>query len=105
MYSNVIAANAFKKGLIRSGTDYSVYEQAGMVGLDYSFYRHRDQYHTKYDSVANLDGKAPLWNMIENALAVAKSLSEEDDTHEGSSDVVYYDGMSSTYFCQHSSAK
>lgn len=63
-----------------------------MVGLDYAFYRNRDQYHTKYDSVSNLDGKAPLWNMLEGALATAKSLANEGSATKGSSDVVYFDG-------------
>lgn len=71
-----------------------MYEQAGLEGLDVAFYRHRNQYHTKYDSVANLDGKAPLWNMLESSLAIAKAMTENGDSG-GGSDVLYFDGMSS----------
>lgn len=92
MDSLVLYANAFKRGLIRSGTDYQVYEKAGMTGLDFSFYRQRNQYHTKYDSVSNLDGKAPLWSMLESSLATAKSLASTSGSSSGRDDFVYFDG-------------
>lgn len=95
---NTISADGFKRGLIKSGTDYSVYEQAGMRGLDFAFYRNRNQYHTKYDSVANLNGKAPLWNMLEASLATAKALTEEKETSEGDSNALYFDGALETLF-------
>lgn len=63
-----------------------------MKGLDFAFYRHRNQYHTKYDDVSNLEGPAPLWNMVESALATTKALVEEDDSDDGDSDPVYFDG-------------
>jgi len=76
-----------------------VYEQAGLEGLDFAFYRHRNQYHTKYDSVANLDGKAPLWNMLESSLAAAKVMTDDDEVSEARSDALYFDGKSSFWWC------
>lgn len=63
-----------------------------MVGLDFAFYRHRNQYHTKYDSVANLDGKAPLWNMLEASLATAQALvNAKGDASKDKSEALYFD--------------
>ncbi|KAF8323030.1 Zn-dependent exopeptidase [Clavulina sp. PMI_390] len=90
-HGSTIVANAFKQGLIRSGTDYSVFEKAGIPGLDLAFYRHRNQYHTKYDSVSNMDGKGPLWNMLEASLEVAKALANDPKDVKGNSDAIYFD--------------
>ncbi|KAF9237861.1 hypothetical protein BU15DRAFT_88557 [Melanogaster broomeanus] len=65
-HANVLFAEAFARGVIRSGTDYSVYEQAGLHGLDFAFYRGRSRYHTKYDSIPGMEGgKRALWAMME----------------------------------------
>ncbi|KAG2133180.1 uncharacterized protein EDB93DRAFT_1331526 [Suillus bovinus] len=42
-HANVLTGDAFSRGVIRSGTDYSVYEQAGLKGLDFAFYRGKEQ--------------------------------------------------------------
>ncbi|KAG2142730.1 peptidase family M28-domain-containing protein [Suillus bovinus] len=70
-HANVLTGDAFSRGVIRSGTDYSVYEQAGLKGLDFAFYRGRSRYHTKYDSIPGMSGdksKNALCAMMEGTL-------------------------------------
>ncbi|KAF9047881.1 hypothetical protein BJ165DRAFT_1344476 [Panaeolus papilionaceus] len=74
-HANVLSADAFARGAIKSGTDYSVYVDAGMQGLDLAFYKGRSRYHTKYDSVAyTLGGEKSLWSMMEVARGVGVGL-------------------------------
>ncbi|KAF8337945.1 uncharacterized protein EI90DRAFT_3279558 [Cantharellus anzutake] len=90
-HGNTISDDGFKRGLVRSGTDYSVYEASGMRGLDLAFYKPRSQYHTKWDSVSNLNGAASLWAMMESALATAHALANDASTTESDEPSVYFD--------------
>jgi hypothetical protein len=79
-HANVITGDAFSRGIIRSGTDYSVYEQAGLKGLDFAFYRGRSRYHTKYDSIPGMSSdksKNALWAMMEGTLASSLVLAND----------------------------
>jgi hypothetical protein len=79
-HANVITRDAFQRGVIRSGTDYSVYEQAGLKGLDFAFYRGRSRYHTKYDSIPGMAGdqsKNALWAMMEGTLSSSLALAND----------------------------
>ncbi|KAG2050937.1 hypothetical protein BDR06DRAFT_917279 [Suillus hirtellus] len=79
-HANVITADAFSRGVIRSGTDYSVYEQAGLKGLDFAFYRGRSRYHTKYDSIPGMSAdksKNALWAMMEGTLSSSLVLAND----------------------------
>ncbi|KAG1793225.1 hypothetical protein EV424DRAFT_1606114 [Suillus variegatus] len=79
-HANVITADAFSRGVIRSGTDYSVYEQAGLKGLDFAFYRGRSRYHTKYDSIPGMSSdksKNALWAMMEGTLSSSLVLAND----------------------------
>ena len=91
-HGNTISADGFKRGLIRSGTDYSVYEDFGMRGLDLAFYRHRSRYHTKYDTVSSLNGPNALWSMLEASIATANALTDEKATIDNDDPVLYFDG-------------
>ena len=91
----VLSADAFARGVVKSGTDYTVYEAASLGGLDYTFYRQRSKYHTKDDSIPSLVGKAALWNMMESALYTGKALVNDQST-DNSGTPVYFD---SKYFC------
>ncbi|SRR5258708_1983323 len=91
-HGNTISDDGFKRGLVRSGTDYSVYEQFGMKGLDLAFYQPRSQYHTKWDTVSNLNGAASLWAMMESALATARVLASDESTRRSDEPVLYFDG-------------
>ncbi|KAG8679300.1 hypothetical protein FRC09_019062, partial [Ceratobasidium sp. 395] len=90
-HGSTLSSDAFKRGLVRSGTDFSVYEQAGMRGLDLAFYRQRSRYHTKYDSVASLGNKGSLWLMMENALEAGNALVSRKDEGTKTADAVYFD--------------
>ncbi|RDB25285.1 Vacuolar membrane protease [Hypsizygus marmoreus] len=96
-HTNVLAANAFARGLIRSQTDYVVYAGAGehtMQGLDISFYKGRSRYHTRYDSVPWLEGgERALWAMMETADGAGWALLNRGGEEEakGAGDAVYFD--------------
>ncbi|QRV83685.1 Peptidase family M28 protein [Ceratobasidium sp. AG-Ba] len=90
-HGSTLSSDAFKRRLVRSGTDFSVYEEAGMKGLDLAFYRQRSRYHTTYDSVSWLGHKGSLWLMMENALEAGNSLVSRKSETANSADAVYFD--------------
>jgi hypothetical protein len=78
---NVLGADAYARGAVRSFTDYSVYhagngtEGSGLEGLDLSFYRGRARYHTRLDAAPHTDGgKRALWAMLSAAHDTAQTL-------------------------------
>ncbi|KAG0336584.1 hypothetical protein BG000_006423 [Podila horticola] len=48
-HASVLVNAAFEAGLIRSDTDYFIYKQHGLPGLDIAFYQRRSMYHTTTD--------------------------------------------------------
>lgn len=90
-HGSVLTADAFKRGAVRSGTDFTVYEKWGLKGLDLAFYRKRSRYHTKYDSVAALAGKSSLWVMMENSVRTGNALVNMKSNKEDGGAVVYFD--------------
>ncbi|KAH0829068.1 hypothetical protein J3R83DRAFT_2526 [Lanmaoa asiatica] len=81
-HANVIFADTFSRGVVRSATDYSVYEQAGLDGLDFAFYRGRSRYHTLYDSISGMEGgKKALWAMMEATHGASLALANDDAVH------------------------
>jgi hypothetical protein len=81
-HANVLFADAFSRGAVRSATDYSVYEKAGLEGLDFSFYRGRSRYHTGYDSISGMQGsKKALWAMMEATHGASLVLANDDTVH------------------------
>ncbi|KAK7038111.1 peptide hydrolase [Favolaschia claudopus] len=91
-HGNVLSADAFARGVIRSGTDYSVYNGAGMDGLDLAFYKGRSKYHTKYDAIAYTAGQErALWAMMESSHATSLRLLNDGRTHGSGSPPVYFD--------------
>lgn len=98
-HANVLSSDAFARGLIRSGTDFSVYAgpgpRGGMAGLDLAFYKGRSRYHTKYDAVPyTLGGKKSLWSMMEVAKGVGIGLLNKEnlDDKKTKDAPVYFDG-------------
>ncbi|KAJ1301373.1 hypothetical protein OPQ81_008638 [Rhizoctonia solani] len=89
-HGSSLSNDAFKRGLIRSGTDFSVYEEAGMRGLDLAFYRRRARYHTVFDSAAWLGNQNSLWLMMENALEAGNALVSAGPSSKRV-EVVYFD--------------
>lgn len=96
-HANALSADAFKRGAIKSDTDYSVYTKAAdMQGLDLAFYKGRSRYHTKYDAVPYTDGhQQSLWAMMEAARGAGNALLNDSKTHDPDRYVpaVYFDCM------------
>ena len=80
----VISADGFKRRLIRSETDYSVFApRLGMRGLDVAFMQPRSRYHTNQDS-ARYTSIDSVWHMLSAALATTQGLSSDtSSTFEG----------------------
>ncbi|KAG8923364.1 hypothetical protein FRC01_012846, partial [Tulasnella sp. 417] len=95
-HGTVLSADAFKRRVVRSGTDFEVYDKAGMKGLDLAFYRQRARYHTKYDSVPALGGQGSLWSMMAAGLQATQALDAAKPGSEGGDQPVYFDLFGAT---------
>nr|POE88174.1 vacuolar membrane protease [Quercus suber] len=86
-FGSVVSGDGFKRGAIRSGTDYSIFtEVLGLRGLDVAFYEPRARYHTDEDS-ARETSPASLWHMLSASLATVKGLAiYKGDDFEGAQD-------------------
>lgn len=52
-FGSSMSGDAFKRGFIRSQTDYIIFDgDLDMRGLDLAFWHPRSRYHTQYDSVS-----------------------------------------------------
>lgn len=90
-YGTVLGQDIFQSGLIPSGTDFEVYERAGLRGLDIAFYRGGWAYHTSLDR-ASAVAPGSMQHMGANALALTRALADgplQGDV--GGSPSVYYD--------------
>lgn len=83
----VVSADGFKRGLVRSSTDYGVFtEELGMRGLDVAFFEPRARYHTSQDDARDTSPDS-LWHMLSASLATVKGLaSYRGNEFEGSRD-------------------
>lgn len=83
-FGSVLCANGFDTRLIRSQTDYIVFDgQLGLRGLDVAFYEPRARYHTDQDDVRHTS-KDSLWHMLSAAVATTEGLvSDSSDRFEG----------------------
>ncbi|KAK4507590.1 hypothetical protein PRZ48_001325 [Zasmidium cellare] len=75
---NIISGDGFKRGFVRSGTDYTPFtEELGMRGLDVAFYKPRSRYHTNQDDVRNTNPDS-VWHMLSSSLATMQALTSYD---------------------------
>lgn len=83
-FGSVVSGDAFKRGIIRSGTDYQVFADVlGMRGLDVAFMEPRARYHTSQDDTRH-SSKASLHHMLSAALATVEALtSDTSSTFDG----------------------
>ena len=83
-FGAVVSADAFKRGFIRSETDYSVFtELMGMRGLDVAFMEPRARYHTTQDDTRHTS-KASLHHMLSAAISTMQGLtSDMSSTFDG----------------------
>jgi Peptidase family M28 len=88
----VITADGFERGLIRSQTDYVIFNGVmGMRGLDVAFMAPRARYHTNQDD-ARHTGRNSLWHMLSAALATTQELTSSGMTDDQkATDGVWFD--------------
>ncbi|KZM26698.1 uncharacterized protein EKO05_0008803 [Ascochyta rabiei] len=84
-FGTVISGDGFKKGLIRSETDYKVfYSELGLRGLDVAFMEPRARYHTVEDSTRETSLNS-VWHMLSASIATVSGLaSDTSDKFTGS---------------------
>lgn len=89
-FGSVVSGDGFKRGLVRSGTDYSVFtDDLGMRGLDVAFMEPRARYHTSQDDARDTSIES-LWHMLSAALTTVQGLSSDTSSQfERSSDDEY----------------
>lgn len=87
-FGTVVSADGFKQGLVRSQTDYIIFNgELGMRGLDVAFMEPRSRYHTVEDST-KYTSKDSLWHMLSAAIATMQGLtSDTSSTFEGKASV------------------
>ncbi len=82
-FATVVSNDGFKRGLIRSETDYSVfYGELGLRGLDIAFMEPRARYHTVEDSTKETSINS-LWHMLSAAIATTSGLASVTDDRFG----------------------
>ncbi|KAL4871739.1 putative zinc metalloprotease [Aspergillus spectabilis] len=83
-FGSVLAADGFQTGMIRSQTDYVVFEgDLGLRGLDVAFLEPRARYHTDQDDTRHTS-KDALWHMLSTAVATTEGLvSDSSNRFEG----------------------
>lgn len=75
-FGSVVAANAFSAGVIKSGTDFEIWDDSyGQRGLDIAFYSPRARYHTDQDDARHTSVNS-IWHMLSAALASTEKLSQ-----------------------------
>ncbi|KAE9382820.1 hypothetical protein BT96DRAFT_1027499 [Gymnopus androsaceus JB14] len=102
----LVSSEAFNFGLIRSATDYyCVYTSAFAVpklldstkfaplrGLDFSFYRSRSKYHTKFDVMPYTEGgDKAVWAIMQPAWAAGIALANDDNGSPSEERAVYFE--------------
>ena len=83
-FGSVLSANGFETGLIRSQTDYVVFEgDMGLRGLDVAFMAPRARYHTDQDDARHTSPES-MWHMLSAAVATTEDLvSDESGQFDG----------------------
>ncbi|KAL8742881.1 MAG: hypothetical protein Q9190_004703 [Brigantiaea leucoxantha] len=76
-FANVISGDAFNRGLIKSQTDYVVFQKLlGARGLDIAFMEPRARYHTDQDDSRHTSIDS-LWHMLSAALSTLQALTSD----------------------------
>ena len=92
-HGTVIGQDIFQSGAIPSSTDFEIYREAGLVGLDIAFYEDGWSYHTTRDRTWNV-ARGSVQHMGANALALVRELAAAAPPADAADDrwpSVYYD--------------
>ncbi|OJJ89687.1 M28 family metallopeptidase [Aspergillus glaucus CBS 516.65] len=98
-FGSILSANGFETGLIRSQTDYVVFEgDMGLRGLDVAFMEPRARYHTDQDDSKHTTVDS-LWHMLSAAVATTETLVSEDSGPKSGSGsrAVWFDMFGSAF--------
>ncbi|KAI8889092.1 hypothetical protein K501DRAFT_239409 [Backusella circina FSU 941] len=93
VHGSPLGNDMFKAGLIKSDTDYTVFTENGVPGLDVAFYGPRSHYHTARDDLAHTTPEA-LQYMGQYALGTIRAIANSDellDTPKEDQSFVFYD--------------
>lgn len=76
-FASILSGDAFKRGIIRSETDYVVFSGVlGLRGLDVAFMEPRSRYHTEQDDTRHTSVDS-LWHMLSAALSTMQGLTSD----------------------------
>ncbi|CAO1599870.1 MAG: hypothetical protein LQ349_001994 [Xanthoria aureola] len=91
-FASVLSGDAFKRGIIRSETDYRVFTgKLGLRGLDVAFFEPRANYHTDRDDAKHTSIDS-VWHMLSAAIPTLEALSSDSQNFDGKgSDSVWFD--------------
>ncbi|KAH0842992.1 hypothetical protein AYO21_03293 [Fonsecaea monophora] len=102
-FGSSTSADGFKRGLVRSQTDYVVFNgKLGYRGLDVAFIGPRARYHTDQDDSRHT-GKGSLWHMLSAAVATTEALTSTslttnlDPGHNPGSPSLWFDVFGRTF--------
>ncbi|KAI5970632.1 hypothetical protein CANMA_000328 [Candida margitis] len=101
-YASSIFQQGFSNSLIHSETDYKVYREAGLRGLDLAFFKPRDIYHTAGDNIKNVDLKS-LWHMLSNAIDFTTFIAENEIDDTGYDEAAVYTSILNNFYSLSSS--
>ncbi|KAF8982096.1 hypothetical protein BGZ46_001832 [Entomortierella lignicola] len=76
-HANVFGNDIFRLGLIKSGTDYSVFTAYNIPGLDIAFYSRRAFYHTLKDDIEHTS-RGSVQHMGTTALVALRNIADSD---------------------------
>ncbi|KAF9142915.1 hypothetical protein BGX30_001822 [Mortierella sp. GBA39] len=76
-HANVFGNDIFKLGLIKSGTDFSVYTGSNIPGVDIAFYSRRAFYHTLQDDIEHTS-KGSVQHMGITGLNTVRNIADSD---------------------------
>lgn len=89
--SNSVSSDLWDSGVVRSGTDYSVFTMDfDMRGMDMAFFHRRARYHTNQDDARHTSPEA-LWHMLSNSIHILTQLSSSDSGSVPRSTGVWFD--------------
>ncbi|KAF9173676.1 hypothetical protein BGX21_003511 [Mortierella sp. AD011] len=76
-HANVFGNDVFKLGLIKSGTDFSVFTAYEIPGLDIAFYSRRAFYHTLQDDIEHTS-RGSMQHMGNTGLTALRNIADSD---------------------------
>lgn len=90
-FASLLFQEGFSRRVIASETDYKVYVQNGLKGVDIAFYKPRSLYHTYRDHIATAS-KGSLYHMMSSAIAVVESMaSDVPEPRDSIPEAVFFD--------------